>query len=167
MEEGAIAAGVVSAAALVVSLLFLARQTRASAEQNRLANQIASSEVKADIFQSVDRILYRLLDFPSLRPFFYDDAPLPGVDDVELRALVLTTAELFANVIERGLDSYLNVDPASDFPNPMDAYARDVLAASPALRGLVASTPQWWPHLAEWVSGAGVAPQPHEEIGPL
>lgn len=152
MENGALVAGVVSAAALVISLLFLARQTRESARQSVLANQIAGSQVKSDIFQTVDRILYRLLDFPHLRKYFYEGAELPGADTPADRDQVLVTAELFADAIERGLDSYRTVEPAGDFRTPMDAYTRDLLAGSPALRFLVEERPGWWPNLEAWVS---------------
>ncbi|MGH9021165.1 MAG: hypothetical protein ACRDV0_09140 [Acidimicrobiales bacterium] len=156
MQNAALIAGAVSAVALVVSLLFLARQTRASALQALLANQIAGSEVKSDIFQTVDRILYQLVDHPHLRPYFYDGLEAPGADgatgDALVRNQVLSMAELFADAIERGLDSYRTVEPAADFRTPMDDYTRDLLAASPALRGLVSDRPRWWPNLAEWIN---------------
>jgi hypothetical protein len=154
MEDGAIIAGVVSAVALVVSLLFLARQTKESTNQTRLANQIAGSQAKSEIYGKVDRIQYHFLEHPELRKYFYDGAELPaGSSDLSetiLRERVLTFAELFADAIERGLDTYKSVDPASDFRSPMEVYTRDMLAKSPALRTLVVEHPGWWPNVESW-----------------
>ena len=154
MEVGAIIAGVVSAVALVVSLLFLARQTRESTIQTHLANQIAGSQAKSEIYGKVDRIQYHFLDHPDLRKYFYDGAKLPEastqLEVSTLRERVLTFAELFADAIERGLDTYKSVDPASDFRSPMEFYTRDILATSPTLRRLVQDHPGWWPNVESW-----------------
>jgi hypothetical protein len=161
MNDGAIIGGLVSAVALVVSLLFLARQTRESARQSHLANQIAGSQAKSDIYRTVDRILFRFLEYPYLRKYFYEDEELPEVsfesDSGELRQRVLTFAELFADVIERGLDTYRSVDPASDFKSPMEDYARDMLTTSSAIRYLVHEHPGWWPNVESWLSETGTA----------
>jgi hypothetical protein len=156
MQNGALIAAIVSAAALVVSLLFLARQTKESARQSALANQLTGVQATSEIYATVDRILYHLLEFPELRGFFYEGVAAPGEgDDQQARARVLTIAELFANAIERGLDTYRSLEPAADFRTPMDAYAGDIVDGSPALRSLVVAHPGWWPNLETWMVERG------------
>jgi hypothetical protein len=158
MQDGAIITGLVSAAALVLSLLFLARQTRESARQSHLANQIAGSQAKSEIYETVDRILYGFLDYPELRKYFYEGADLPEPspgDDSDVRGRVLTFAELFADVIERGLDTYRSIDPAADFQSPMEEYAKDLISTAPALRYWVREHPGWWPKVELWIDRDG------------
>jgi hypothetical protein len=155
MEVGAIIAGLISAVALVISLLFLARQTKESARQSHLANQIAGSRAKSEIYETVDRILYRFLDHPELRQYFYEGEQLPAIESDEphiVRENILTFAELFADVIERGLDTYRSIDPAADFQSPMEDYARDILSTAPAIRYWVSEHPGWWPNVESWIS---------------
>jgi hypothetical protein len=156
MQNGALIVGTVSAIALVISLLFLARQTRESARQSLLANQLAGLQAKSEIYSTVDRILYQFLKFPHLRKYFYEGVDIPAEDHVEagagVRDQVLTFAELFADAIERGLDTYRSVDPAADFRSPMDTYAHDIVEGSPAIRFLVQTHPGWWPHLESWIN---------------
>jgi hypothetical protein len=154
MQDGAIITGLISAAALVLSLLFLARQTRESARQSHLANQIAGSQAKSEIYETVDRILYGFLQHPELRKYFYEGAEMPessSEDDPEVRGRVLTFAELFADVIERGLDTYRSIDPAADFQSPMEDYARDMISTAPALRYWLREHPGWWPNMESWI----------------
>jgi hypothetical protein len=155
MQDGALIAGVVSAFALVLSVLFLARQTKESARQSVLANQLAGLQAKSEIYSTVDRILYQFLEFPHLRKYFYEGSETPGVADpgtnADARSQVLTFAELFCNAIERGLDTYRSIEPAADFRSPMDTYARDIVEGSPAIRLLVQDHPGWWPNLEAWI----------------
>jgi hypothetical protein len=155
VQNGELVAGIVSAAALVVTLLFLARQTRESTRQSVLANQLAGVQATGEIYSTVDRILYRMLEFPELRTYFYDGVAVPDDGDtfdsrmVQSRTLVF--AELFANAIERGLETYRSIDPAADFRTPMDAYTGDIIGASPTLRTLVATHRGWWPYMELWI----------------
>ena len=120
-----------------------------------MANQIAGSQAKSEIYETVDRILYGFLDHPELRKYFYDGADLPDLsseaDPDNVRERVLTFAELFADVIERGMDTYRSIDPAADFQSPMEDYARDMLATSPALRYWVREHPGWWRNVESWI----------------
>jgi hypothetical protein len=155
MQNGALLAGIVSALALVLSLLFLARQTRETARQSVLANQLAGLQAKSEIYFTVDRILYKFLEFPHLRQYFYEGIDVPVDLEVEgaseIREQVLTFAELFCDALETGFDTYRSVDPAADFRSPMDTYAEDIFEGSPAIRYLVQARPGWWPNLEAWV----------------
>ena len=157
MQDGALIAGIVSAFALVLSVLFLARQTRESARQSVLANQLAGLQAKSEIYSTVDRILYQFLEFPHLRRYFYEGSELPEAAEVgtaaDARDQVLAFAELFCDAIERGLDTYRSIEPAADFRSPMDTYARDIVEGSPAIRFLVNDHPGWWPNLEAWIQG--------------
>jgi hypothetical protein len=156
MQDGALIAGIVSAFALVLSVLFLARQTKESARQSLLANQLAGLQAKSEIYYTVDRILYQFLEFPHLRTYFYEGSEIPAAvavgADRDVRDQVLTFAELLCNAIERGLDTYRSVEPAADFRSPMDTYARDIVEGSPAIGYLVHIHPGWWPNLEAWIA---------------
>ena len=156
MQNGALLAGIVSAAALVVSLLFLARQTRESTRQSVLANQLAGLQAKSDVYSTVDRILYQFLELPHLRKYFYEGVEVPaadlGAETSGIRDQVFIFAELFSDAIERGIDTYRSVEPAADFRTPMEVYAGDVVAGSPAIRHLVRLHPGWWPNLEAWIN---------------
>ena len=156
MQDGALIAGIVSAFALVLSVLFLARQTKESARQSVLANQLAGLQAKGEIYSTVDRILLQFLEFPHLRKYFYEGIEIPAAVEVgadrDVRDQVLTFAELFCDAIERGLDTYRSVEPAADFRSPMDTYARDIVEGSPAIRYLVQLHRGWWPNLEAWIT---------------
>jgi hypothetical protein len=156
MQDGALVAGIVSAFALVLSVLFLARQTKESARQSVLANQLAGLQAKSEIYSTVDRILLQFLEFPHLRKYFYEGIEIPAAVEVgadrDVRDQVLTFAELFCDAIERGLDTYRSVEPAADFRSPMDTYARDIVEGSPAIRYLVQLHRGWWPNLEVWIT---------------
>jgi hypothetical protein len=157
MQDAAVVIGAVSALALVASLLFLARQTRAAAQESQLSNQIAGIQARSRVYESIDRILYRILDYPELWAHFYEGAAVPAVGDAGtpplLRERVLTLAELFVDAIENGIDVARSVGPAASFQTPMEDYAAAIVSTSPAILLLVEERPGWWPNVEDWLAG--------------
>ena len=154
MESAVLIAGLASAAALVASLLFLARQARESARQTRLANQTAGTQAMAASFETVDRIVEYFMEYPDLRPYFYDGAELEGealAVESPVRARVLTLAELFADALQNSLYTIASIEAVASYRDDMMDYAVVSLQRSPVLRQTVSEHPIWWPTLANEV----------------
>ena len=151
MEAAALLGGVISAAALVASLLFLARQTHEAARQTRLANQIAVSQVLATFYGENNRVLAYFLEYPELRRYFYEAAELDG-DALAIgsptHVRVLTLAELFADLLENFLDAVGTVEPAAGYRDDLMEYATFLHGKSPILRQMLSEHPTWFPKLA-------------------
>src|SRR5262245_42946689 len=77
LEELTVIAGLVSAAAITGSLLFLARQTRQSVEQFLVANELAGGRALAQGYELWDHVIDRFIEYPELRQYFYDGVEVP------------------------------------------------------------------------------------------
>ena len=147
-------AGLVSAAALVGSLVFLARQTRESVHQSAVANELAGVRIKAQGYEVLDRVVAYFVEYPELRVYLYEDVELP--EDSTNRGRALTVAELMADGLQtvywlwesKGFDALRSVDPGVDIRSDLDDYAEQILTMSPAVRALVRAHPLQWQHLA-------------------
>lgn len=146
-------AGLLSAAALTGSLLFLARQTSHSVHQFVVANELAGRRAMAQGFELWDRLIAHFLDYPELREYFYEGVELP--EDSTTRARVLTMAELLADALHSNLwllhgedvEALGSEDPALDIRADMDEYAAFILTMSPAMRSFVRAHPLQYPLL--------------------
>jgi len=155
LNLAALIAGLASAAALVGSLLFLARQTRESVRQSFVANELAGIRAKAQNFEALDRVIAYFLEYPELRQYLYENVELPE-DPTDL-VRVLTVAELMADALQAGYWQYQQhgisvlrtVEGMADIRSDLDEYAEFILAMSPAVRSLVRAQPRVWPHLAK------------------
>jgi hypothetical protein len=155
LNLAALIAGLASAAALVGSLVFLARQTRESVHQSLVANELAGVRAKAQNFEAVDRVIAYFIEYPELRQYLYENVELP--EDPTRRARVFTVAELMADALQscywlyqqHGLDVLRAVDATADIRDDLDDYAEFILAMSPAVRSLVRAHSRQWPHLAK------------------
>lgn len=159
MEAAAIVGGLVSAVALVASLLFLARQAHEAARQTRLANQIAVSQALASFYGENNKVLAYFLEYPELRRYFYDGAELDG-DALAIgsptRVRVLTLAEIFADLLENFLDATRTVEPAAGYRDDLMEYATFLLDKSPILRQTLSEHPTWFPNLAGDLASSAV-----------
>jgi hypothetical protein len=77
LEVATLIAGLLSAAALVGSLLFLARQTRHAVHQSSVANELAGARAMAQGYEIADRVIAYFVDYPELRKYFYEGVELP------------------------------------------------------------------------------------------
>jgi hypothetical protein len=152
VQSAALIAGLASAAALVASLIFLARQSKESARQTRLANELAGTQAMAASFETVDHIVEYFLEYPDLRRYFYDNAELAGdaaAADSPVRARVLTLAELFADTLQSAFFTIESIEAVASYRDNMLNYVTVFLRRSPVLRQTVSENPVWWPTLAE------------------
>ena len=149
----AVIAGLASAAALVGSLLVLARQTRESVKQSLIANELAGSDAKAHVLEGLDRVIAYFVEYPELRQYLYEGMEVP--EDSTKRARGLAVAELMADALQasywqyqqRGIDTLHSVEGIADIRADLDDYAEFILAMSPAVRSLVRAHPRQWQHL--------------------
>jgi hypothetical protein len=147
LEEATVIAGLVSAAAVVGSLLFLARQTSHSVHQSLVANELAGARAMAQGYEIWDRVIAYFVKYPELREYFYEGVELP--EDSTTRARVLAVAELMADALQtsywlfqgKDVESLGSVDdPALDIRSDWDDWTEFILTMSPALRSLCERT---------------------------
>jgi hypothetical protein len=154
VELATLIAGLVSAAALVGSLLVLARQTGEAARQSALANELAGVRAKVQGVEGIDRVVAYFVDHPELRAYLYDGKEVP--DDPTERARVLAVAELMADAMQsiywhyegQSVDALRPADSSLDIRSDLDDYAEFILAHSPAVCSLVRDHPRQFQHLA-------------------
>jgi hypothetical protein len=153
LELASLIAGVVTAAAVAGSVLFLARQTRQSVQQFLVANELAGGRAMAQGYELWDRVIERFIDYPELRKYFYEGVELP--EDSTTRARVLAMTELIGDTLQsnhwlfKGKDVALlgAVDPESDIRSDWDDWTEFILTMSPAVRSFVREHPLQYPHL--------------------
>jgi hypothetical protein len=136
---------VASAVAASLSVLYVARQTRANTVQARVATQVAGiGALRESLAHLHTQVLGRFVDDPGLRRFFYDGAPIP-TENLQ-RDRVLALAEVLADVYESTLDALADIEAFARHERDWMNSARFLLSSSPALRLVVSSHP-WWPRL--------------------
>ena len=153
LEELTVIAGLVSAAAITGSLLFLARQTRQSVEQFLVANELAGGRALAQGYELWDRVITRFIDYPELRQYFYEGVEVPEDSTIRARALAMT--ELIGDALQsadwlyQGKDVALlgSEDPASDIRTDWDDWAKFIITMSPVMRAFVREHPLQYPFL--------------------
>lgn len=134
--------GAITAASVVVSLLFVGWQTRELSKQTKINNAISITSTYAGCAQLMTGVHAPMLTNPALRPYFYDGKPCESDD--ENRQLILTMAELFADAAEFGLMAAKQAQGVA----PLSHYQDYLLQNSPCLRNVVTAHPNWWPELA-------------------
>jgi hypothetical protein len=132
-------------AGLIVSLVFLAFQTRAVSEQVRTANNMAGTRSLDPALTSLRDIHFKMLDYPGMRAYFYEGRPCPrrGVE----RERVLLFADMLADVLDSGIQATRRI-PHNESTEDWVSFCRYVVNHSPALRTVVSEHSNWWPDLA-------------------
>jgi hypothetical protein len=129
---------------LIVSLMFLAQQTKAVSEQVRASNVINGTNGLDTCLNNVREIYFKMLEFPGMRAYFYDDKPCPDEDEERERVLIM--AEMLADALETGLMATRRIQETESFDDWRD-YCRFLLEHSPAMRSTIVEHPKWWPEL--------------------
>lgn len=128
-------------AGVFISVILLAWQTRAVAQQTKISNAIAGASVISNSTSGLREVLLVFTAHPELRPYFYEfkRPPLRG----HKRARIVTIAEILADVLEEGLsvNDLVRTDRISgEWPQ----YCADVLTASPILNEILQQNPRSW-----------------------
>ena len=156
VEVATVIAGLVSAFAIVGSLLFLARQTRQSVEQFLVANELAGGRALAQGYELWDHVIDRFIDYPELRQYFYEDVEAPE-DSTIIRARVLAMTELIGDALQAthwlyegkdvamlgAVDPELDINIVSDW----DDWAKFILRMSPVMRSFTREHSLQYPFL--------------------
>ncbi len=126
------------------SVLYLARQTKAAAEQTRTSNAVAAVSANDMVLRALREVHVLMLERPGSRAYFYGGKPLPeqpGQQDE-----IITIAEMLADVMSSGVHVHETV-PDSTSAEPWADYCRHVLENSHVMSDLVRARPAWWPNL--------------------
>ncbi|MFI1409402.1 hypothetical protein ACH4Y0_05650 [Streptomyces sp. NPDC020707] len=129
---------------LIVSLLFLAKQTKVVSEQVRISNVINGTTGVDTSLGNLREIYFKMLEYPGTRAYFYDNKPCPEQGEERERILILT--EMLADVLETGLMATRRIPETESYDDWRD-YCRFLLEHSPTLRDIVAEHPLWWREL--------------------
>jgi hypothetical protein len=130
---------------VIVSLIFLAIQTRTLSRQVRAGNTLTGTQVLDHALTSLRELHLKMLEYPGMRAYFYDGKPCPGHGTDKER--VVTFAELFADVLDTGIQAVRRIPENEN--EQWVSYCRFALDHSPALRTTVTAHINWWPRLAE------------------
>lgn len=128
-------------AGVVVSVAILAWQTRAVAQQTKISNAIASASVLSNSTSSLRQLFLLFLEYPELRPYFYESKHPPLRGPKRTRAFAV--AEILADILEEGLSAnrlVRNIRIDEEWP----LYCTYMLTASPALTEIMKQHPDWW-----------------------
>ena len=170
MELATLIAGLVTAAAVAGSVLFLARQTSQSVHQFLVANELAGARAMAQGYELWDHVIDRFIDFPELRQYFYDGVEMP--EDSTARARVLAMTELIGDALQstswlfQGKDVALLrvVDPTVDIRSDWDDWTQFILTMSPAMRSFAREHPLQYPYLARMLDTIESGPGDGREL---
>jgi hypothetical protein len=132
-------------AGLTASVVLLAWQTRAVAQQATINNAIAGASVMKATVADLREVLLLFVERPGLRAYFYECKNAPRSRSQHSR--VVATAEIFGDVLESGLVANRLVSASGNL-DAWTNYCCQVLATSPVLYGLSRKHPEWWPQLA-------------------
>jgi hypothetical protein len=138
-------ATIISAAAVVVSLVFVGWQSRELAKQTRTSNAIAATTAVTSTFDQLHRVLNHLIDDPGLWPYFYAGEQIPLREAKRRRVLVV--AEKMADVLDAGLLA-TTLLPTTETYDDWVAYSRFLAEHSPVMVYVInLYEPPWWPRL--------------------
>jgi hypothetical protein len=154
LEVAALVVGLLTAAAVAGSVLFLARQTTQSVEQFLVANELAGARAMAQGYELWDHVIERFIDYPELRQYFYEGVEVP--EDSTTRARVLAMTELVGDALQstswlfQGKDVALleSVDPSVVVGADWDDWTKKILTMSPVLRSFTRENSLQYPYLA-------------------
>ena len=130
---------------VVVSLIFVAIQTRQLVSQTRAGSRASSHNAAYNALDQLHQIEFYLVENPDLIPYLADGVAVPEVGPERQQLLVL--AGTWADAIEYGLmtaDLEKVVQPYEGWTR----YAVRSLARSPALRARLSDDAELWPRLA-------------------
>lgn len=140
----------VGAVAVVVSLLFLARQTGKLRQQTEITNLIGRYQALNAASERYDHAISLIITHPELRPYLLEGKPLPPDDPNRDRAL------LVADIMAGAIDHANRV--AKRFPDPAHDLGWQriavVAARRPVFRELLAAMPYSFPDFMGAVAAA-------------
>jgi hypothetical protein len=131
-----------SGISVVLSLLFLARQTSELARQTKLNNRIGTLGGMSDALERLHSVQGIFTNKPGLRPYFYEGKQCPqhGRRQGEL----LNIAEMLADAIDHTLN-VVDLMPNRPEDEGWRNYAVFMVESSPVLRSVLNYHLDWFP----------------------
>jgi hypothetical protein len=149
--------------AVVASVLVLAYQGRELAKHTRIANEVAGVETNRELITMYQRIYRVFIDYPELRPQFFDETTEAPSDRDRVRLRVL--AEMTADAHQVGLETVDRLAAYEDYRAPWREYVSVAVAHSSTLRSLVRELPSAWPGVVELADAHDRASPPSPPAG--
>lgn len=149
---GALASSLVA----IAGFLFVQRQVRQS-ERSLLGS------TSQFCYQSMSALLMVLIDKPHLRPYLYENRPLPPPDeDGELRQQVLALAAHYADFFDALLlQDLLGNVPVHEYISVWKGFIQDMLTRNAVIRQYCVDHPTWYsPELLALAERATKSAQP-------
>lgn len=139
---------IVSLFGFMVSLIFLAWQSRSVAHQAKISNSIAGATALGDCVSSLREVLKMILTDPKLYPYFYEglDIRPEGYATRRTARRVTLVAEMYADVLETSLIATKLVESSKSHEDWI-SYSEHMLKKSPTIKRLALHHPKWWPTL--------------------
>jgi hypothetical protein len=134
-------ATIVGLAGVIASVILLAWQTRAVAQQTKISNAIASASVISNSTSGLREVLSLFIEYPELRPYFYGSRRPPAHGHKRTR--IITAAEMLADILEEGL-AVNNLVRTVRFSQEWPLYCADLLTTSPGLNYVIQQNPNSW-----------------------
>lgn len=126
------------------------RHAKAQADHAKAQVEHARQGLNFEVHDSATNFALRMdevfLEYPLLRPYFYDNAPLPAADvDPELHHRVLAAAELVLDILESIWDRKSTF--GEGFEESWREWIHDAFAGSAAVRRVYSENEVWYPVL--------------------
>jgi hypothetical protein len=136
--------------AVVVSVLFLALQTRAVWKEERIANEVAGTRAHRELLKMLGAINDRFFEHPELHGLFYGESSTPPTETEVIRLRVM--AENLADTLQAALDTTSKLASYDWVTSEWRQYAIECVAASPILRSTIRDRPGIWTPLEVMVA---------------
>jgi ribosomal protein S18 acetylase RimI-like enzyme len=143
---------VVTLVILTASALFVLWQVNEAKRTRHDQLVLARLDTYSRLTAKMVEIDQFLIQYPELRPFLYEGAPLPG--DPRLRSQVSTLAEWFCDfmeetcvheeLVESGFVSRASADADVSMFTVWNEFFSSIYESSPAVREILSTQPEWF-----------------------
>jgi len=126
--------------------MFLRRSVTEQTIQTKLSRNAVTAQTWQGLTQKGSEISKVFIDYPHLRPYFYESKPI-STNDANYNA-VMSVAELYLDFIDSLADDYVydlpGMEPNGKYRVLWDRYFKDTFASSPALCACAKEKQSWY-----------------------
>jgi hypothetical protein len=153
--------GIISAIAVLGSLIFAGWQVRELVNQGKISNANAKTSTLISQNALIGAWYEHLIVRPELRPYFFEDAVMAPADPDH--TILIIMADRLADVLEANV-LIEKLMPGIMAPGTWTLWPRQMLEQSPCLRAIVTLHQDWWPNLAELMTLLPARELPEREL---
>jgi hypothetical protein len=134
----------------LITILFVAQQTKYLTQQTRHSSTTTIASLYKDIAIQMIEIDKLFIHDPDLRPYFYENKPIPDSASDISRYKIITLAETFLDFFDLIMvtkDITFQFHTEKNFNNHLNEwkiYICSVYKTSPVLRTLLGDHKDWW-----------------------